>query len=53
MRAFVQLRNLLASHEELARKLEAMEKKYDAEFTAVFEIIRKLMGPSPEKPSGA
>lgn len=32
MRAFVQLREILATHKDLARKLEVMEKKYDAQF---------------------
>jgi hypothetical protein len=43
MRAFVQLRQLLASHVDLARKLAALERKYDARFRAVFEAIRELM----------
>lgn len=49
VRAFVRLRQLLASNTELARKLDAMEKKYDAQFRVVFEAIRKLMTP-PEPP---
>ena len=52
MRAFVQLRELLATHKDLARKLDALEKKYDAEFQVVFEAIRQLMLPPPEKPKG-
>ena len=47
MRAFVQLRRLLASHEELARKLSELEGKYDAQFKVVFDAIRQLMSPSP------
>ena len=43
MRAFVRLRQLSLSHEELARKLTALEKKYDAQFRAVFDAIRQLM----------
>lgn len=50
MRAFVKLRQMLASHHELARKLEEMEKKYDAQFKVVFDAIRELMAP-PSKPS--
>ena len=50
MRAFVRLRQLLATHEDLARKLEAMEKKYDAQFKVVFDAIRELMKPPPEDP---
>ena len=49
MRAFVQLRQLLASHEDLARKLAKLEKKYDAQFQAVFDAIRELMAP-PDPP---
>jgi hypothetical protein len=45
MRTFVQLRGLLASHEDLARKLAALEKKYDVQFKAVFDAIRELMTP--------
>ncbi len=45
MRAFVRLRALLSSHEELARKLAALEKKYDVQFKAVFDAIRQLMTP--------
>jgi hypothetical protein len=43
MRAFVQLRRILASHKELAQKLNCLEKKYDAQFKVVFEAIRQLM----------
>jgi len=46
MRAFVQLRRLLASHEDLARKLAELERKYDAQFRVVFDAIRPLMAPS-------
>lgn len=45
MRAFVQLRRLLETHEDLARKLAELEKKYDAQFRAVFDAIRQLMAP--------
>lgn len=43
MRTFVRLRRLLATNEDLARKLEEMEKKYDTQFRSVFEAIRELM----------
>jgi len=46
VRAFVQLRQLLASNAELSAKLAALEKKYDIKFRAVFEAIRELMTPS-------
>lgn len=46
MRAFVQLRRALGAHAELARKLDALEHKYDGQFQIVFEAIRELMTPS-------
>ena len=49
MRAFVRLRQMLASHADLARKLNALEKKYDAQFKAVFDAIRQLMAPPASK----
>jgi hypothetical protein len=49
MRAFVRLRRILASHSELARKLDALEKKYDAQFKVVFDAIRELMRPPESK----
>ena len=45
MRAFVRLRRILASHADLARKLAALERKYDGQFRVVFEAIRQLMAP--------
>ena len=49
MRAFVRLRKLLASHADLARKLNTLEKKYDAQFKIVFDAIRELMRPAESK----
>jgi phage regulator Rha-like protein len=50
MRAFVRLREILATHKDLARKLEELEQKYDKQFRVVFEAIRELMTPpSPAK----
>jgi hypothetical protein len=49
MRAFVHLRQLLASHDDLARKLAQLEKKYDAQFKVVFDAIRELMKPPDPK----
>ena len=46
MRTFVRLRQLMASHTELAGKLLEMEKKYDEQFKIVFEAIRQLMAPT-------
>jgi hypothetical protein len=50
MRAFVRLRQILATHKDLAEKLQAMENKYDKQFKVVFEIIRRLMEPPPGPP---
>ncbi len=49
IRTFVHLRRLLASNEELARKLNSLEKKYDAQFKVVFDAIRELMTPPEPK----
>ncbi|MEK6712088.1 MAG: ORF6N domain-containing protein [Nitrospinota bacterium] len=49
MRTFVRLRQMLASHADLARKLNALEKRYDAQFMAVFDAIRQLMVPPEPK----
>jgi hypothetical protein len=43
VRAFVRLREILATHKQLARKLEELEKKYDQRFKVVFQAIAKLM----------
>ncbi len=45
MSAFVKLREMLATHRDLAQKLALMEKKYDAQFKVVFDAIRKMMEP--------
>lgn len=45
MRTFVRLREILASHTHLARKLNELEKKYDKQFAIVFDAIRQLMAP--------
>ncbi len=52
MRTFVRLRRILATHEDLARKLNALEKKYDAQFRVVFDAIRQLMAPPDKKKRG-
>jgi len=49
MRAFVRMRLMLLSHEELARKVDALEKRYDARFRVIFDAIRALMTP-PKTP---
>jgi hypothetical protein len=45
MRAFVRLREMLASNAELSRRLDELEKKYDQQFAVVFQAIRQLMEP--------
>ncbi len=49
MRAFVRLRQMLSSHADLARKVEALEKKYDSQFKVVFDALRQLMQPPEPK----
>ena len=49
MRTYVQLRRMLESHAALARKLAALEKKYDYQFKAVFDAIHQLMEPPKKK----
>ena len=43
VRAFVKMREMVATHKDLAEKLYAMEQKYDEQFRAVFDAIRQLM----------
>jgi phage regulator Rha-like protein len=49
MRAFVRMRQMLASHAKLAKKLAELEEKYDAQFSIVFEAIRQLIAPPETK----
>ena len=49
MRAFVKLRQMIASNVELSQKLEELEKKYDSQFKTVFEAIRQLMSEPTKK----
>jgi len=52
MRAFVRLRRILASHKELARKVEELERRigaHDQQIQAVFQAIRQLMTPPEPK----
>lgn len=49
MRTFVRLRRMLASHTELAERLERLEQKYDDQFRVVFDAIRQLMTPDSAK----
>ncbi|MEK7269706.1 MAG: ORF6N domain-containing protein [Planctomycetota bacterium] len=50
MRAFVRHRQMLQGHTDLARKLAALERKYDVQFRAVFDAIRSLMEPPVASP---
>jgi len=50
VRAFVRLRELIASNKELAKRLDELEKKYDSQFKVVFDAIRELMTPLPLPP---
>ncbi|MBP5993528.1 MAG: ORF6N domain-containing protein [Candidatus Moranbacteria bacterium] len=43
VRTFVELRKMLATHEGLRKKIEAMERKYDKQFKAVFDVLRQLL----------
>ena len=49
MRAFVRLRQMVTSNADLARKLNALERKYDGQFKIVFAAIRELTEPTPKK----
>jgi hypothetical protein len=49
MRTFVKLRKMIASNKELAKRLDELEGKYDAQFKVVFDAIRELMTPPEPK----
>jgi len=49
MRIFSRFRQMLAGHEELQKKIEAMEEKYDEQFRIVFQAIKQLLA-EEEKP---
>lgn len=49
MRTFTRLRELLASHKNLQRKIEEMEKKYNSQFQVVFETIKEILNPPVKK----
>ena len=50
MRTFGRLRQILATHKELAERLTAMEQKYDRRFKVVFNILKRLREPPSEPP---
>ncbi len=43
MRAFTNIRTMMSTHEDLRRKIEALEEKYDGQFRIVFDAIRELL----------
>jgi len=49
MRVFINLRQMYIGHEDLKRKIAAMEQKYDEQFQIVFEAIKQLLE-EDEKP---
>jgi hypothetical protein len=51
MRTFVQLRRLMDTNRDLARKIDALERKYDEQFSVVFAAIKELIAPPPPPPS--
>ncbi len=49
----LKLKEIISAHKELAQKLKELEgkiEKHDGEIHAIFEAIRQLMAPPPEKP---
>jgi hypothetical protein len=50
MRAFSKLREIISLNKDLARRLDELEKKYDAQFKIVFHAIRQLMAPPEHEP---
>lgn len=53
MRTFVRLRQLLATHKQLAQRLAAMERKYDQRLKVVFDMLEQLMEPPPDEPKSS
>jgi hypothetical protein len=51
MRAFVELRRAVATHEELRKKIEHMERRYDAKFEVVFSAIKQMLEPPLKRKS--
>jgi hypothetical protein len=46
MRAFVQMRRAIATNDELRKKIEKMERRYDAKFEIVFSAIKQMLEPA-------
>ena len=49
VRAFIQLREALVTHKDLARRLDALAARYDRQFKIVFDAIRELITPPEPK----
>jgi len=49
MRTFAKLRQILATHEELRRKIEDLERKYDQRFKVIFDAIKALVRPQKKR----
>ena len=49
MRTFTKLKEMIATHKDLQKKIEDMEKKYDHQFKVVFDALKKLLEPTPVK----
>ncbi len=49
VRAFVRLRHAIAGHAELAHRVDALERRYDGQFKAVFDALRQVLEPEPTK----
>jgi hypothetical protein len=50
VRAFVRLREMVAAHKDLVKRLDELETRYDEQFKVVFDAIRRLMAPPEAKP---
>ena len=50
MRAFTSMRRAALTYTGLKHKIDDMEKKYDSQFSVVFEAIRQLLEPPPDPP---
>jgi len=48
MRAFVAMRKYAVTHEDLAKRIDELEQKYDKQFTVVFEALRQVFEPPPD-----
>lgn len=52
VRAFMTLRSAMAAHRDLAKKIDALEQRYDGQFDEVFEALRELLGRDSKRPIG-